>query len=308
MCSTPCSAATRKGISPQNQSSLPAVTLTDGSTLAPCPPLGSCHLLSSPAAGESCSCVRRRAVAHKKGVQTLRTKTPYALGPLTTQLNPSEPGLLGLGPRQGGVPPLRGSWCFPGLRESLSPTPPGDSSCDIQAAWHRETQWVVLKRCSLTSQPWCAVRAGQCRQHRFAATTQIHSIFSRAAGTGLSTCQHCRFGDSPYVPRGKEAVAKQSPGCTCPLRHHPSLWRGDKVSLQWGGPFQLRSQFQRPTTTRVAVGGQCASATLHLPLVLGGDRELWMLPGFWRIPGESPSVWALLTGEWVTVGAAGGMP
>ena len=51
-------------------------------------------------------------------------------------------------------------------------------------------------------------------------------------------------------------------------------------------------------------GRQHASATPHLLFVLGGDQELWMSPGLWHIPGESPRMRTLLTGA---VGAAGVM-
>lgn len=53
-------------------------------------------------------------------------------------------------------------------------------------------------------------------------SSEIHGIFFGAAGTGLSTCQCCRFGDSPYTPWGRRLWPRQALAtCAhCPITHH----------------------------------------------------------------------------------------
>lgn len=111
----------------------------------------------------------------------------------------------------------------------------------------------------------------------------------------------------PIRPTGQEAVAKVSPGHMCPLSRHLSLWCGDKVVLQWGGPYQLGSHpipGQRPTTARVAGAGSAPLPCRTSFLLLGEDQELWTSPGLRHIPGESPRTQTLLSGA---AGAAGVM-
>lgn len=52
--------------------------------------------------------------------------------------------------------------------------------------------------------------------------SEIHGIFSGAAGTSLSTCQCCCFGDSSYIPWGRRLWSRQAlVTCAhCPITPH----------------------------------------------------------------------------------------
>lgn len=230
--------------------------------------------------------VRRCAVIHKKGVQTpwAKTRVPpdrtaQPLWTWTSRLGALPRWSLGASPvsETHDLPLLLGT----PLVTSRQPQYRGDAVGPLEAMLT-----AALAVCSVSL---VVLAVSLCCDTTHNNNSEIHNIFSGVAGRGLSTCQCCCFGDSPYVPLGK---MPQLPwlwwaclGHTCPLSHHHSLWHGARVVLQWGGPYQLGSHpipGQRPTA---------AGAGVHLChttpcFVLGGDHELWTSLGLGHIAGE----------------------
>lgn len=109
----------------------------------------------------------------------------------------------------------------------------------------------------------------------------------------------------PVRPTGQEAVAKVSPGHTCPLPHRPSLWCGDGVVLQWGGPHQLGSHpvpGQRPTTARAAGAGSAPLPCRTSFLCLERIRSCGPPRGFGTSLGRAPARRPSSRGLWVQQG------
>lgn len=181
-------------------------------------------------------------------MQTLGTKTPYALGLLTTRLHPSGPGLLGLGPCQAGVPHFRGSWCFPGLRESLSPTPPGDSSCDIQGSLAQGDAVGPLE----------AMLTDISAMVRSASTAVLATQICCNDSNSQRLLEGCRnrpervpalsLWGLPICPMGQGGCGQAEPWLPVPTVPSPltAAWRQDELAVGWPIPAQFSSLSRDP--------------------------------------------------------------
>jgi len=262
--------------SPKSEWLLPALSLADGvCPHHPSPPLGSCYLLSSPAkaAGKPlwkypgsitpvsqkpfrprhhrCHAAfqTEKGAALLGGMQLKACKSPRQ-GPLTPWTSqpcsspPPAPEALCWGPCQGGALRCRGSWCFSRLGEGLSPAPPGHSSCDTQAA-----AAPVRRGGSSRSDVHCSPGRVRCERGSTSSVALLRHDPLQQLGNSGHLLWGCGNGPEhgpalslwgvPARPVGQGAVAEVSPGHVCPLSHHRSLWRRDKVVWQWGGCWAL---------------------------------------------------------------------